>query len=168
MISVDYNYTDLHIECFLTCLNYLDDMKDSIHIVQGDNTLSYMIMLDLMEPKWWTSTCTWKQKQFKISTGLWSGSSLDFNPIKDARDILQQKISACNSPKIYQSFRLPCRWNGNRSFKQALRANGQQGKQGWYCLTEFILNASNHFDDMKLLFIRIFASGLLQTKGFAE
>lgn len=33
MISVDYNYTDLHIECFLTCLNYLDDMKDSIHIV---------------------------------------------------------------------------------------------------------------------------------------
>lgn len=44
----------------------------------------------------------------------------------------------------------------------------QEGKQGWYCLTEFILNASNHFDDMKLLFIRIFASGLLQTKGFAE
>lgn len=27
--------------------------------------------------------------------------ALDFNPIKDAWDILQQKISACNSPKIY-------------------------------------------------------------------
>lgn len=59
-----------------------------------------MIILDLMEPKWQTSTCTWKQKQFKISTGLWSGSSLDFKTIKDAEDILQQKFQLVTPPKF--------------------------------------------------------------------
>lgn len=62
MISVDYNYIDLYIECFLICLNYLDDMKDLIYIVQGDNILLYMIMFDFMEFKWQISICIWKQK----------------------------------------------------------------------------------------------------------